>query len=514
MQRQLSVLPPALRRPDAQAAAPGRRGRLPRGDAGQPQQPRARRRPGDEPRWRRRSSRSSPRCSASATHLGHLTSQRHDRQPRGAVGRARAAPRPRRRLSAEAHYTHARMCGVLGVAGHAVPRRRRGPHGPRRARRAAAARRRRHGRARPRARPASARSTRVDEALALRERTACACTSTPPTAASSPCWPTREDPAGSTPRRRGDRRARLGRRRPAQARPPAVRLRRVLFADPAVGRFYAHDSPYTYFTSDELHLGEISLECSRAGRGGRRAVADLPAAAADAATGWAQSSPPGAGRRWRWAALLRASDGADACTSRPSSTSSPTSRDCPPRCRRSTRPARACCDAGMTDRRPGLPQRPARSARRAARPPPRRRGRRRRRAHPAQRAHEARARAVCRVPPRPSRVPRARGSGAIATGTPQARRYPDHRHLEAQGSIIGRWGHLGRSRAGHERHHVAPCPRIHGAQRWPRGRRGGARALRPRRPRGLAARRELVAALQREDRPVRARPRRCWTTPR
>ena len=39
----------------------------------------------------------------------------------------------------------------------------------------------------------------------------------------------------------------------------------VLFADPSVGRLYAHDSPYTYFTSDELHLGEISLECSRAG---------------------------------------------------------------------------------------------------------------------------------------------------------------------------------------------------------------------------------------------------------
>jgi glutamate/tyrosine decarboxylase-like PLP-dependent enzyme len=39
----------------------------------------------------------------------------------------------------------------------------------------------------------------------------------------------------------------------------------VLFADPGVGRLYAHDSPYTYFTSDELHLGEISLECSRAG---------------------------------------------------------------------------------------------------------------------------------------------------------------------------------------------------------------------------------------------------------
>ena len=39
----------------------------------------------------------------------------------------------------------------------------------------------------------------------------------------------------------------------------------VLFADPSVGRFYVHDSPYTYFSSDELHLGEISLECSRAG---------------------------------------------------------------------------------------------------------------------------------------------------------------------------------------------------------------------------------------------------------
>jgi glutamate/tyrosine decarboxylase-like PLP-dependent enzyme len=39
----------------------------------------------------------------------------------------------------------------------------------------------------------------------------------------------------------------------------------VLFRDPTVGRFYKHDSPYTYFTSRELHLGEISLECSRAG---------------------------------------------------------------------------------------------------------------------------------------------------------------------------------------------------------------------------------------------------------
>jgi len=39
----------------------------------------------------------------------------------------------------------------------------------------------------------------------------------------------------------------------------------VLFQNPAVGALYKHDSPYTYFSSAELHLGEISLECSRAG---------------------------------------------------------------------------------------------------------------------------------------------------------------------------------------------------------------------------------------------------------
>jgi tyrosine decarboxylase / aspartate 1-decarboxylase len=39
----------------------------------------------------------------------------------------------------------------------------------------------------------------------------------------------------------------------------------VLFRDPALGRLYKHDSPFTYFSSKELHLGEISLECSRPG---------------------------------------------------------------------------------------------------------------------------------------------------------------------------------------------------------------------------------------------------------
>jgi glutamate/tyrosine decarboxylase-like PLP-dependent enzyme len=39
----------------------------------------------------------------------------------------------------------------------------------------------------------------------------------------------------------------------------------ILFQNPDVGRFYKHDSPFTYFSSAELHLGEISLECSRPG---------------------------------------------------------------------------------------------------------------------------------------------------------------------------------------------------------------------------------------------------------
>ncbi|MET8763316.1 aminotransferase class I/II-fold pyridoxal phosphate-dependent enzyme [Lentzea sp. NPDC004782] len=39
----------------------------------------------------------------------------------------------------------------------------------------------------------------------------------------------------------------------------------VLFREPSVSRFYVHDSPYTYCTPAALHLGEISLECSKSG---------------------------------------------------------------------------------------------------------------------------------------------------------------------------------------------------------------------------------------------------------
>jgi glutamate/tyrosine decarboxylase-like PLP-dependent enzyme len=39
----------------------------------------------------------------------------------------------------------------------------------------------------------------------------------------------------------------------------------VLFADASVASTYAHASPYTYFSSPEHHPGETTLECSRAG---------------------------------------------------------------------------------------------------------------------------------------------------------------------------------------------------------------------------------------------------------
>jgi len=83
----------------------------------------------------------------------------------------------------------------------------------------------------------------------------------------------------------------------------------VLFADPAVGRFYRHDSPYTYFTSDELHLGEISLECSRAGAAAAALWLTLRLLPLTA-DGLGAVLAPGWRAAQRWAELLDATDGA------------------------------------------------------------------------------------------------------------------------------------------------------------------------------------------------------------
>ncbi|HEX7300000.1 MAG TPA: aminotransferase class V-fold PLP-dependent enzyme [Solirubrobacteraceae bacterium] len=82
----------------------------------------------------------------------------------------------------------------------------------------------------------------------------------------------------------------------------------VLFADPSVGRVYRHESAYTYFTSAELHLGEISLECSRAGAAA--AALWLTLQALPLATDEGLGPILAAGRRaaLRWAELVRGSD--------------------------------------------------------------------------------------------------------------------------------------------------------------------------------------------------------------
>ena len=115
----------------------------------------------------------------------------------------------------------------------------------------------------------------------------------------------------------------------------------VLFRDPEVERFYRHDSPYTYFTSEELHLGEMSLE-------GLELAPPLPPCGL-----LSSSSPPtaeglgavlAAGRRaaLKWAKLLNASDRLSSTSSQSwisSLTSLPHIRE---PCRRLTKLLRRC----------------------------------------------------------------------------------------------------------------------------------------------------------------------------
>jgi len=82
----------------------------------------------------------------------------------------------------------------------------------------------------------------------------------------------------------------------------------VLFRDPAVGVLYQHDSPYTYFTSEELHLGEISLECSRAGAAAGALWLTLRALPLQAAEGLGPVVAGGLRAARAWADLLDAGD--------------------------------------------------------------------------------------------------------------------------------------------------------------------------------------------------------------
>jgi glutamate/tyrosine decarboxylase-like PLP-dependent enzyme len=82
----------------------------------------------------------------------------------------------------------------------------------------------------------------------------------------------------------------------------------VLFRDASVGRLYQHDSPYTYFTSDELHLGEISLECSRAGAAAGALWLTLRVLPLEAERGLGPVLAAGIHAARAWAGLLEGSD--------------------------------------------------------------------------------------------------------------------------------------------------------------------------------------------------------------
>ena len=168
----------------------------------------------------------------------------------------------------------------------------------------------------------------------------------------------------------------------------------VLFRDPGVGRLYKHDSPYTYFTSGDLHLGEISLECSRAGAAA--AALWLTLRALDLAPILAA----GVRAARAWAALIEDSDALtlfrepelDIVTYFPT-------RGARLGDRRRERARARRRDGGP---RPGLPEHAADRRARVRRAAPRRRDGRRRRARAAQRADEARAR-VARALAAPAR---------------------------------------------------------------------------------------------------------------
>jgi glutamate/tyrosine decarboxylase-like PLP-dependent enzyme len=82
----------------------------------------------------------------------------------------------------------------------------------------------------------------------------------------------------------------------------------ILLADPSVGRLYKHDSPYTYFTSGELHLGEISLECSRAGAAAAALWLTLRALPLEPDDGLGRMLAAGRRAALDWAARLEGSD--------------------------------------------------------------------------------------------------------------------------------------------------------------------------------------------------------------
>jgi glutamate/tyrosine decarboxylase-like PLP-dependent enzyme len=75
-----------------------------------------------------------------------------------------------------------------------------------------------------------------------------------------------------------------------------------------VQRVYRHDSPFTYFTEADLHLGEISLECSRAGAAAAGLWLTLQALPLERDDGLGAVLAAGRRAALDWAGRLRESD--------------------------------------------------------------------------------------------------------------------------------------------------------------------------------------------------------------
>jgi glutamate/tyrosine decarboxylase-like PLP-dependent enzyme len=198
------------------------------------------------------------------SHLGHLTTSGTMANLEALYVARESHPGRGVAYSADSHYTHARMCHVLGVEGHRVPVDDRG-----RMDLDALETLVRTGRVGTVVLTAGTTGLGavdpIDEALALRDRYGVRIHVDAAYGGFFAILGTRAA-EGFSP---GPWRA-IGRCDSVVVDPHKHGLQpygcgAVLFADPSVGRFYRHDSPYTYFTRADLHLGEISLECSRAG---------------------------------------------------------------------------------------------------------------------------------------------------------------------------------------------------------------------------------------------------------
>ena len=246
------------------------------------------------------------------TTLGHLTSSGTIANLEALWVARQLAPTKAVAHSAEAHYTHARMCEVLGVESVAVPADAAGRMDLDALERVLAS-----GRVGTVVLTAGTTGLGtvdpVDGALALRDRYGCRLHVDAAYGGFFTLLAWDEEAAKLLGPETAARLRAVGECDSVVVDPHKHGLQpygcgAVLFRDPAVGRLYRHDSPYTYFTSDELHLGEISLECSRAGAAAGALWLTLRALPLEAGQGLGRVVAGGLRAARAWADLLDASD--------------------------------------------------------------------------------------------------------------------------------------------------------------------------------------------------------------